>query len=189
MYLCFSSLSKEGRITHHLFQHFFSSVIGSAENKTRVLVLHEPTCDPLYKDPSWFHQFSKGVQEADCRQAAVSAVLLRRSGSFWWHGYWRPAVPAVSRQYTHDSGSEKVKILTLFLELPYGQGCGSGSGVFAWIWIRIRFSNFSGYGSGSGLQTLDPDPVSARILEQKLQKVSKSDLSEESFKFMTKDRQ
>ena len=37
-----------------------------------------------------------------------------------------------------------------------------GSGVFAWI--RIRFSNFS----GSGFQiSLDPDPVSAQILEQK----------------------
>ena len=36
------------------------------------------------------------------------------------------------------------------------QGCGSGSGV----------SNFSG--SGSGFQiSLDPDPVSAQILEQK----------------------
>ena len=61
-----------------------------------------------------------------------------------------------------------------------------GSGVFAWI----RFSNFSG--SGSGFQIfLDPDPVSAQILEQKkdCRKVSKSDLSEENLKFMTKDRQ
>ena len=46
------------------------------------------------------------------------------------------------------------------------QGCGYGSGVFAWIRIRIRFSNFSG--SGSCFQiSLDPDPVSAQILEQK----------------------
>ena len=45
--------------------------------------------------------------------------------------------------------------------------------------IRIRFSNF-----------LDPDldPVSAKILEN-CRKVSKSDLSEENLKFMTKDRQ
>ena len=59
------------------------------------------------------------------------------------------------------------------------QGCGSGSGVFAWFRIRIRFSNF-----------LDPDldPVSAKILEN-CRKVSKSDLSEENLKFMTKDRQ
>ena len=58
-----------------------------------------------------------------------------------------------------------------------GFGSGSGSGVFAWI--RIRFSNF-----------LDPDldPVSAKILEN-CRKVSKSDLSEENLKFMTKDRQ
>ena len=58
------------------------------------------------------------------------------------------------------------------------QGCGYGSGVFAWI--RIRFSNFSGSGSGSGFQiSLDPDPVSAQILEQKKEcrKVSKSDSS------------
>ena len=41
-----------------------------------------------------------------------------------------------------------------------------GSGVFEWIRIRIRFSKFSG--SGSGFQiSLDPDPVSAQILEQK----------------------
>ena len=53
------------------------------------------------------------------------------------------------------------------------QGCGSGPGVFAWI--RIRFSNFL-------------DPVSAKILEN-ISKVSKSDLSEENLKFMTKDRQ
>ena len=55
------------------------------------------------------------------------------------------------------------------------QGCGSG--VFAWI--RIRFSNF-----------LDPDLdlVSAKILEN-CRKVSKSDLSEENLKLMTKDRQ
>ena len=67
-------------------------------------------------------------------------------------------------------------------------GSGSGSGfqisldpdpVFKFLWIRIRFSNF-----------LDPDldPVSAKILEN-CRKVSKSDLSEENLKFMTKDRQ
>ena len=48
-------------------------------------------------------------------------------------------------------------------------------------------------GSGSGFQiSLDPepDPVSAQILEQKnCRKVSKSVLSEENLKFMTKDRQ
>ena len=51
--------------------------------------------------------------------------------------------------------------------------------VFKFLWIRIRFSNF-----------LDPDldPVSAKILEN-CRKVSKSDLSEENLKFMTKDRQ
>ena len=53
-------------------------------------------------------------------------------------------------------------------------------------------------GSGSGFQiSLDPfsnfldpdlDPVSAKILEN-CRKVSKSDLSEENLKFMTKDRQ
>ena len=50
---------------------------------------------------------------------------------------------------------------------------------FLWIRIRIRFSNF-----------LDPDqdPVSAKILEN-CRKVTKSDLSEENLKFMTKDRQ
>ena len=56
----------------------------------------------------------------------------------------------------------------------------SGSGFkFLWIRIRIRFSNF-----------LDPDldSVSAKILE-KCRKVSKSDLSEENLKFITKDRQ
>ena len=45
-----------------------------------------------------------------------------------------------------------------------------GSGVFAWIRIRIRFSNFSGSGSDSesGFKiSMDPDPVSAQILEQK----------------------
>ena len=45
--------------------------------------------------------------------------------------------------------------------------------------------------SGSGFQiSLDPDldPVSAKILEN-CRKVSKSDLSEENLKFMTKDRQ
>ena len=47
------------------------------------------------------------------------------------------------------------------------------------------------HGSGSGFQiSLDPGPVSAQILEQKkCRKVSKSDLSEENLKFMTKDRQ
>ena len=58
--------------------------------------------------------------------------------------------------------------------------------------IRIRFSNFSGSGSGFQISlTPDPDPVSAQILEQKkkCRKVSKSDLSEENLKFMTKDRQ
>ena len=54
-----------------------------------------------------------------------------------------------------------------------------GSGVFAWI----RFSNIS----GSGFQ-ISLDPVSAQILEN-CRKVSKSDLSEENLKFMTKDRQ
>ena len=51
--------------------------------------------------------------------------------------------------------------------------------VFKFFWIRIWFSNF-----------LDPDldPVSAKILEN-CRKVSKSDLSEENLKFMTKDRQ
>ena len=75
-----------------------------------------------------------------------------------------------------------------------GQGFGSGSGrircfcmdpdpdpdpVFKFLWIRIRFSNF-----------LDPDldPISAKIPEN-CRKVSKSDLSEENLKFMTKDRQ
>ena len=70
------------------------------------------------------------------------------------------------------------------------QGCGSGrircfcmdpDQVFKFLWIRnrIRFSNF-----------LDPDldPVSVKILEN-YRKVSKSDLSEENLKFMTKDRQ
>ena len=70
-----------------------------------------------------------------------------------------------------------------------GQGCGSGFGsagrircfcmdpdpVFKFLWIRIRFSNFL-------------DPVSAKILEN-CRKVSKSDLSEENLKFMTKDCQ
>ena len=45
---------------------------------------------------------------------------------------------------------------------------------------------------GSGFQiSLDPDPVSAQILEQQkgYRKVSKSDLSEENLKIMTKDRQ
>ena len=47
-------------------------------------------------------------------------------------------------------------------------------------------------GSGSGFQiSLDPDPVSAQILEQKKEcrKVSESDLLEENLKTMTKDRQ
>ena len=55
--------------------------------------------------------------------------------------------------------------------------------------IQIRFSNFSG--SGSGFQnSLDPDldPFSAQILEN-CRKVTKSDLSEENLRFMTKDRQ
>ena len=66
-----------------------------------------------------------------------------------------------------------------------------GSGVFAWIRIRIRFLNFSGSGCGFQISLdSDPDPVSALILEQKkCRKVSKSDLSEENLKFMTKDRQ
>ena len=38
--------------------------------------------------------------------------------------------------------------------------------VFTFLWIRIRFSNLSGSVSGF-LISLDPDPVSARILEQK----------------------
>ena len=69
------------------------------------------------------------------------------------------------------------------------QSCGSGSGVFAWIWIRIWFSNFSG--SGSGFQiSLNPDPVQPRFWNKKnCRKVSKSDLSEENFKIMIKDRQ
>ena len=54
-----------------------------------------------------------------------------------------------------------------------------GSGVFAWIRIRLRFSNFL---------DSDLDPVSAKILEN-CRKVSKSVLSEENLKFMTKDRQ
>ena len=58
------------------------------------------------------------------------------------------------------------------------QGFGSGSGVFAWI--RIRFSNFSGSGSG-----FSPDSGT----KKKCRKVSKSDLSEENLKVMTKDRQ
>ena len=59
--------------------------------------------------------------------------------------------------------------------LPDHHGCGSG--VFAWI--RIRFSNFSGSGSG-----FSPDGT-----KKECRKVSKSDLSEENLKFMTKDRQ
>ena len=58
---------------------------------------------------------------------------------------------------------------------------GDPAGVFAWI--RIQFSNFSGSGYGSGFQiSLDPDPVSAQILEQKKEcrNVSNSDLSEEN---------
>ena len=55
-----------------------------------------------------------------------------------------------------------------------------GSGFFAWI--RIRFSNFSGSGSWSGFS-----PESGT--EKNCRKVSKSDLSEENLKFMTKDRQ
>ena len=45
-------------------------------------------------------------------------------------------------------------------------------------------------GSGFGFQ-ISLDPVSAQILEQKkdFRKVSKSDLSDENLKFMTKDRQ
>ena len=47
-----------------------------------------------------------------------------------------------------------------------------------------------GYGSESGFQiSLDPDPVSAKILLKNCRKVSKSDLSEENLKYMTKDRQ
>ena len=53
-----------------------------------------------------------------------------------------------------------------------------GSGVFAWI--RIRFSNFSGSGSG-----FSPDSGT----KKECRKVSKSDLSEENLKIMTKDRQ
>ena len=55
-----------------------------------------------------------------------------------------------------------------------------GSGVFAWI--RIRFSNFSGSGIVSGFS---PDSGT----KKNRRKVSKSDLSEENLKFMTKDRQ
>ena len=64
-----------------------------------------------------------------------------------------------------------VRLLNYFAN---DQGCESGSGIFAWIRIRIRilFSNFSG--SGSGFQiSLDPDPVSAQILEQKKKRVQK----------------
>ena len=60
-----------------------------------------------------------------------------------------------------------------------------------------------GYGSGSGFQIsldLDPDPVFKFLLirirfqprfwnKKNCRKVSKSDLSEENLKFMTKDRQ
>ena len=60
--------------------------------------------------------------------------------------------------------------------------------VFKFLWIRIWILNFSG--SGSGFQiSLDPDPVSAQMEQKKCRKVSKSDLSEENLKFMTKDRQ
>ena len=56
--------------------------------------------------------------------------------------------------------------------------------------IRIRSDPvfLHGSGSGPGFQ-ISLDPVSAQILEQKSRKVSKSDLSEENLKFMTKDRQ
>ena len=57
-----------------------------------------------------------------------------------------------------------------------------GSGVFAWI--RIQFSNFSGSGSGSG-SGFSPDSGTKKNCRE----VSKSDLSEENLKFMTKDRQ
>ena len=62
--------------------------------------------------------------------------------------------------------------------------------------LRIRsdpvFLHGSGSGSGSGFQiSLDPDPVSDQILEQKKEcrNVSKSDLSEENLKIMTKGLQ
>ena len=58
--------------------------------------------------------------------------------------------------------------------------------------MRIRSELVFLPGSGSGFQIfLDPDPVSAQILEQKKEcrNVSKSDLSEENLKIMTKDRQ
>ena len=60
------------------------------------------------------------------------------------------------------------------------------------LYSRPGFPNFSG--SGSGFQiSLDPetDPVSVQILEQKKEgrKVSKSDLSEENLKIMTKNLQ
>ena len=55
--------------------------------------------------------------------------------------------------------------------------------------LRIRSGPVFLYGFGSGFQ-ISLDPVSAQILEQKkLQKVSKSDLSEENLTFMTKARQ
>ena len=51
---------------------------------------------------------------------------------------------------------------------------------------------FACFGSGSVFQiSLDPEPVSTRILEQKKEcrKGSKSDLSEENLKIITEDRQ
>ena len=53
---------------------------------------------------------------------------------------------------------------SLYVTIRPSDPDSDGSVVFAWI--RIRFSNFSG--SGSGFQiSLDPDPVSAPIPEQK----------------------
>ena len=78
-----------------------------------------------------------------------------------------------------DQSWELLQIVSKFASFSddqgFGSGSGSGSGVFAWIRIRIRFSNFL-------------DPVSAKTLKN-CRKVSKSDLSEENLKFMTKDRQ
>ena len=45
-----------------------------------------------------------------------------------------------------------------------------------------------GFGSGFKI-SLDPDPVSAQMEQKNCRKVSKSDISEENLKFMTKDRQ
>ena len=67
----------------------------------------------------------------------------------------------------------------------YIQGFGSRTGriqcfCLLWILIRIRFSNFSGSGPG-----FNPDPGT----KKECRKGSKSELSEENLKIMTKDRQ